>query len=278
MTILVTGVTGNVGRPLVDEVVERGADVRAAVRAERDDLPAGVPQVRFDFTDPTTWEEAFAGVRALFLLRPPQLADVGRDIAPALEAARAAGVEHVVFLSIQGAQLNPLVPHHAIERWLRRSGMGWTFLRAAYFMQNLTTTHAPELAAGEIFVPAGRARTALVDARDVATVAAATLLDPTPHAGRAYTITGPDALTYDECAAVLSTEWDRPVRYARPGVVRYCRTLAARGLPTAMIAVTVGLYTAARLGLAARTTDQTAALTGRPARDFRAFARDARPS
>jgi uncharacterized protein YbjT (DUF2867 family) len=167
MTILITGVPGNVGTPLVAELAAQRADMRVGtLPSSGAELAAAVARVPFDFTVPDTYPAAFAGADRMFLLRPPQLSNVKRDIVPALEAARSAGVRHVVFLSIQGAERNRVVPHHAVEQWLRSSGMTWTFVRAAYFMQNLTTTHGPELARGEIFVPAGRARTALVDARD----------------------------------------------------------------------------------------------------------------
>ncbi len=90
-------------------------------------------------------------------------------------------------------------------------------------------------------------------------------------------MTGARALTYQQCAITLSEEWQRPVRYAKPGLVRCCRTLAARGVPRALIAVTVGLYAAARLGPVAGITDDVATVTGRPPRDFRTVARGTSP-
>lgn len=279
MTILVTGYPGNVASPLVQQLLQAWAEVRLAVRPARarggDTFPC--PAVPFDFTDPATFAAAFAGIDSVFLLRPPQLSNARRDILPAIRAAEAAGVRHIVFLSIPGAERNPLVPHHAIEVALRASTVRCTFVRAAYFMQNLTTTHAPELLRGEIFVPAGGGRTALVDARDVAAVAAAALLDASAD-DRAWTVTGPAALTYQECAAILTAEWSRPIRYARPGILRYCRVLRRRGVPPPVLAVTVGIYIVARLGRAAGVTADVTIATGRPPRDFRAFARDAASS
>jgi uncharacterized protein YbjT (DUF2867 family) len=84
----------------------------------------------------------------------------------------------------------------------------------------------------------------------------------------------PQALTYDEVADALGLAWGRPIRYTRPGVLRYWRSLSARGVPRTMIAVTVGIYTAARLGLAGGLSDDTSLVLGRPARDVRAFAAD----
>ncbi|MEO5966481.1 MAG: SDR family oxidoreductase [Candidatus Limnocylindrales bacterium] len=278
--ILVTGAPGNVGTPLVNELLGLGARVRVAARnvnAARAEVGDAVEVVPFDFERPEMFGPALAGVERMFLLRPPQIADVDGVILPALQAAADAGVRHVVFLSIQGAERNRVVPHRKIEDRLRASGMAWTFVRAAYFMQNLSTTHAPEIRElDEIWVPAGRGSvTAHVDARDVAAIAARALVEP-GHEGQAYTPTGPAAITYDAVAGMLTRELGRPIRYADPGVLRYLRRMRARGMPRGMVAVTVGIYTAARLGLAAGLSDDVERLTGRPPIPMERFIRDTR--
>lgn len=232
----------------------------------------------FDFTDPVTWAAAFAGVQVMFLVRPPQLSRVKRDLLPALRAAELAGVRHVVFLSVQGAERNRVVPHAAVEKWLRSSSMAWTFLRPSFFFQNLSTTHRTDIRdRDEIFVPAGRGRTAFVDTDDVAAVAVEALRDPAGHAGKAWTTTGPAALTYDEVARALTTVLDRPIRYARPGAIRYARhARRTLGMPLAMVMVTTAIYTAARLGLAAGLTDDVRTVLGREPHGLGEFARRTR--
>ncbi len=186
MTILITGFPGTTATHVVNELSRHGRRPTVAVRRPAALTDAGdCYVVRFDFTDPSSWDSTFEGVDTMFLVRPPQLTNVARDIVPALEAAQRCGVRHVVFLSIQGADRNKVVPHHRIEGWLRESSMDWTFVRAAYFMQNLLTQHGEDLAAGRIFVPAGRGRTALVDVHDVAAVATTALTDPASHASTA---------------------------------------------------------------------------------------------
>jgi uncharacterized protein YbjT (DUF2867 family) len=278
--VLVTGAPGNVGTPLVEELLQLGAKVRVAARdigAARRAFGDAVEVVPFDLSKPETFGPAFAGVERMFLLRPPQIADVDGVFVPALDAARAAGVRHVVFLSIQGAERNPIVPHRKIEDRLRASGLAWTFIRAAYFMQNLSTTHAPEVRdLDEVWVPAGRrSRTAHVDSRDVAAVAARALTEG-GHEGRAYTATGPAALRYDEIAAMLTDELGRHVRYADPNLVAYWRRMRGRGMPRAMVGVTIGIYMAARFGLADGLTDEVERITGRPPITMRQFLHDAR--
>lgn len=277
--VLVIGAPGNVGTPLVHELLRLGASVRIAARDVAKAEPAfghGVEIVSFDLSDPATYG-AFDGTERMFLLRPPAISDVDGVIVPALEAAAARGVRHVVFLSIQGADRNRLVPHHKIEARLRTSGMAWTFVRAAYFMQNISTTHAPEVRDfDEIWVPAGRgSRTGHVDARDVAAVVARALVED-GHEGQVYTPTGPAALTYDEVAAFLTAELGRTIRYADPGLVAFWRRLRQRGMPRAMVGVMLGIYTAARLGLAAGITDDVQRITGRRPTAFPAFAHDTR--
>ena len=278
--ILVTGAPGNVGTPLVEELLRLGATVRVAAwdpGAAREAFGDAVEVVPFDFTRPERFGSAFAGIERMFLLRPPQIADVDGVIVPALRAARAAGVRHVVFLSIQGAEKNRIVPHRKIEDRLRTSGLAWTFVRAAYFMQNLSTTHAPEVRElDEIWVPAGRrSRTAHVDARDVAAVAARALTED-GHEGRAYAPTGPAALRYDEIAAMLADELGRPIRFADPNLVAYWRRMRRRGMPRGMVGVTIGIYLAARFGLADGLTDDVERIVRRPPITMRQFVHDAR--
>lgn len=233
-----------------------------------------VEPVALDFTDPSTWDAAYAGVRRVFLLRPPHLGRPRTQMIPSLRHARALGVEHMVLLSLQGAEHNPVVPHAALERWLRGSGLSWTFVRASFFMQNLTTVHVADIRdRNEIVLPAGSGSTAFVDAWDVSAVAAAALLDPASHRNRAWTPTGPAALSYAEVAATLGSVLGHPITYTRPGVLAYARhARTVLDLPVGMVLVTAAIYTAARLGQAAGLSDDVSTVLGRPALSFEEFA------
>ncbi|MDX1665563.1 MAG: NAD(P)H-binding protein [Candidatus Promineifilaceae bacterium] len=142
---LVTGATGNVGWELVQILHRENHPVRAAAlgAADAEQLPhPNVPWVRFDFGDLDTYATTFASVDRLFLMRPPAISDVDRYMRPVVDCA---GVRHIVFLSLLGADKNSLVPHAQVQRLLRESGTPFTFLRAGFFMQNLSTTHAAEI-------------------------------------------------------------------------------------------------------------------------------------
>ena len=271
--ILVTGASGNVGGAVLRALTAAGSHPRTAVLPGRTSAPPD-GAVPFDFTQPDTWSAAFAGMESMFLVRPPALGNVRRDLIPAVAAARDAGVRHVVFLSLQGAERNRFAPHAGVEQWLRSSGMRWTFVRPSFFHQNLSTTHAADIRDRDaIIVPAGRGATAFVDAEDVGAVAAAALLEPDRHADRAWTITGREALTYDQVADILTAELARPIRYLRPSLPTYARH-ARRHLemPWGMVAVTAAIYTTARLGLAAGLTDDVPEILGRDPTGFAEFA------
>lgn len=269
--VAVTGPDGNVGAPLVSLLQAKGLAVRRLVRSDGKQDPDLLSR-HFDFNDPNTFRDAFEGVKALFLMRPPAISD-SKLIASAIDAAITAGVQRITFLSIQGAEKNPLVPHYAIEQHLRRTAIAWTFLRAAFFMQNLTTTHRDDIREhDDLLMPAGNGRTAFVDVRDVAAAAAITLTG-NGHVNKAYELTGSTAPTYAEVAVILSHALGRTIRYT-PSVFRFWRRMRDRGQPVPFILVMIALYTAARLGRAGHLTDDLPQLTGRPAITLEQFATD----
>lgn len=272
--VLVTGATGTVGGELLEHLVARQATVRAAVRdtgAAR--LPDGAQAVAFDFSDASTYAAALDGVDRVFLLRPPHMADAAA-FEPFIAAVAASSVEQLVFLSLQGVERNPVVPHHGIEKRIRESGVGWTFLRPGFYMQNLLTTHLADIRERhEVFVPAGGGRTSLIDARDIAEAAAVVLTAP-GHVECAYTLTGPQAITYSQVAAILSEVCGYPITYVSPSGRAFSQRMRERGYAPEFVTVMRGIYLVARLRMAAGLTDELEHLIGRAARDFRTFARD----
>src|SRR4029077_20938132 len=133
-------------------LLSAGLPVRAAdagITRVRDRFGDTVEAVTLNFTDPGTWTAAYTGVQRMFLLRPPRLGKPRTQMLPSLQYARSAGVRQMVFLSVQGGEgnkvINKVVPHAKIEAWLRRSGVDWTFVRASFFMQNLTTTQLTDI-------------------------------------------------------------------------------------------------------------------------------------
>jgi uncharacterized protein YbjT (DUF2867 family) len=275
--VLVTGSTGNVGGEVLAELRRRGVAVRAAALDEKDAarLPDGIDWRPLDFDRSGTFAAALGGVDRVFLLRPPHMAKAAA-FEPFIDAMRAVAVRQVTFLSLLGVEKNPVVPHHGIEKLVRGSGLGWTMIRPSFFMQNLTTTHLADVRAGRIVVPAGNGRTSFIDVRDVGAAAALTLAAP-GHAGRAYAITGPEALTYNQCAALLTAASGRRIVYTHPSGREFARHMAAQGFPPDMVRVMRGIYLVCKLHMAGRVTDELPRLLGRPAITFAQFARDSAP-
>ncbi|WP_179396176.1 SDR family oxidoreductase [Lacticaseibacillus absianus] len=275
--ILVLGSTGNIGWPLV-QLLTQTPEV-SVVAGVHQHVPAamqalGVATVPFDFLTPTTFDTALAGVDKLFFVRPPQLADPAHDMLPFLTAAKQHGVKQVVFVSLMGVEHNPMVPHRKIEQLIQQLDLPYTFLRPSFFMQNLTTTHGEDLfQRHDLFIPAGRARTSFIDSRDIAEAAAVALQDDR-YRGQALTLTGPEALTYTQAAAILTEVAGQPITYSHPGLLRFRRTMRQRGLAADFVNVMVMLYVITRLGNAKAVTATLPQVLGHPARTFTQFARE----
>jgi uncharacterized protein YbjT (DUF2867 family) len=286
--VLVTGATGTVGAGLVEELLDGDAVVRVASRS-----PAGAGErfgdapeyVTFEFGHPETWGPALDGVDRLFLLFPPAVG-VG-PVREFVDAAARVGVESVVLLSVLGAEKVPVLPHRRLERHLQAADLTATFLRAAYFAQNLAEVHRPDITArDELFVPAGDGALGVVDARDVSAVAARLLTGEQGGPGRgsiadsagssALDLTGPAALDFHEVAAVFSEVLGRDVTYADPSRREFARRMYRRGHPASFVAFMLAEYEVARWGLASRTTGAVERVLGRSPRSLRTFVADYR--
>ena len=282
--ILVTGPNGNVGTELVRALIADGTlpfRIAANTPAKIEKLYGpDAPKVKFSFADRSTWGPALDGVRIVFLLFPLPHPGTARSwMLPFIAAAKEAGVRHVIYLSVPTAGTSKLVPHYTVERAIEASGMDYTFLRAAFFSQNLVrdiTTHAVDIAASdEIIVPAGKGVTSFVDSRDVAEVAVAVMRDPAVHRGRIYLLTGPELLDYHEVAAIMSEELGRPIRYREPSIFRFWRTVGPRVTWDTLLFMT-GVYALTRKGKNADMTNTLLELLGRSPRTMRDFVRDYR--
>ncbi len=159
--ILVTGATGNVGREVVRALLGRGFPVRAT--GASDASGESCERVPLDFSRAETFERALHGCGAVFLLRPPAIADVRSTLNPFIDQARAMGVDHIVFLSVAGARTNRLVPHHAVEQHLIAGKGAYTILRPGFFAQNLGDAYRRDIVEDQrLYVPAGRGRVAFL--------------------------------------------------------------------------------------------------------------------
>jgi len=232
-----------------------------------------VEAVALDLLDGATFKGALEGVDRLFVMTPPGHAQADRLLAPFLDAALPR-VRQVVTMSASGVETSEEIPLRRLERTAERSGVAWTHLRPTWFMQNFHTFWLPGIeATGNVMVPAAQAQTAFVDARDIAAVAA-TALTSDGHAGKAYTLTGPEALTYGQAAEILTRETGRKVGYLPIDDATFEKALVEAGLPADYAGMMTGLFQSVRAGHAARTSPDVQAVTGRAPRNLVEYARD----
>ncbi|MBF6192138.1 NAD(P)H-binding protein [Nocardia implantans] len=212
--IVITGATGTIGSEIIRQLSERGTAIRAVTRdPDRADVPAGVEVARGDYTDVASMAKAMAGAEAAFIVGVlgPEYAELDRAL---IATARDAGVGRIVKLSAIGTGDTGLgrvgTWHMPGEQAARESGVDWTILRPSSFASN-TLSWAAAIRAGQP-VPntTGDAAQGVVDPRDVAAVAVEALVSA-DHAGRIYTLTGPELLTTHDLAATLATVTGRPV-------------------------------------------------------------------
>jgi uncharacterized protein YbjT (DUF2867 family) len=221
MTILVTGSTGTVGRQVVEQLVQRGADVRALVRdPSKANFPAGVGVVQGDLLDVDSLRGAFSGVSTLFLLNGV-VPDEYTQALIALNIARQAGIERIVYLSVIHSDLYVNVPHFAakfgVERMIEQMGLNATILRPAYFIDNDLTIKDVVTGYGVYPMPIGSKGLAMVDTRDIAEVAAIELIRREQAAAPLpldrINVVGPDTLTGADVAAIWTDVLGRPIAY-----------------------------------------------------------------
>ncbi|MCU0697988.1 MAG: NmrA family NAD(P)-binding protein [Myxococcaceae bacterium] len=263
--VLVTGANGNVGREVVRACLASGFEVRAA-----DIAPPNEPDLSFarlDFTDRSTWSAALAGCTFVFLLRPPPLGDMSTTLNPFVDAAFASGVQHLVFLSVSGAESKTWVPHRKVEDHLATTRGAWTVLRPGFFAQNLADAYRLDLLEDDrLYVPAAQGRVAFLDVVDVGDVTARVFSEPERFRGKALRLAGPEAVTFGQLAERVSSVVGRPITYVPASIVGYVWHLwRKRRLPLMQVIVQTVLHVGLRSGEAEPVDDVQAGLLGRPA-------------
>jgi uncharacterized protein YbjT (DUF2867 family) len=274
--ILVTGATGNVGTALVAQLQTHRLPFRALAHtpASLERLRARhVAAVLADDTQRIDLVEAFDDVDRFFLLTPssPDQAAIEQRL---VDAARHAGVRHIVKLSVLAAgdrDVSLLQPHFESEQYIRQSGMSYTFLRPNMFTQNLVRVDAPLIKQQRaIFNGAGDGAVSFVDVHDIAAVALEALRDER-HIGHIYDLTGPAALFYADVARKLTALLDQPVQYIPLSDDAYRAALLSAGLPNWYADGLTELFRFYRMGNGAVVTDAVERITGRPARTVDAY-------
>jgi uncharacterized protein YbjT (DUF2867 family) len=227
--VLITGATGNIGREVVQSIFALNVEVKpiAAVRnveraKESFQKYPSLSYRTFDFENPQTFEPAFKEIDILFVLRPPHISQVDKIFRPLLDSAKNAGIENIIFLSVQGAEKSKLIPHNTIERLITEFGFRYIFVRPSYFMQNLTTALRTEIVDHQrIVLPSKNAMFNWIDAKDIGMATAYLIKDFGSYKNKAFEITGSENLNFSQIADELSRITSRKIKYKSINPIRF---------------------------------------------------------
>src|SRR5215813_1679444 len=283
-TILVTGATGTVGSEVVKQLSSTGQKVRSSVRSTTrvtsNDNLKDVELVEMDYNKPETLVTAFKGADRLFLLTPasPKAAELAANL---VKEAKKNGIKHIVKQSVMGADseldVAHLRLHRQAEKMIEESGIPFTFLRPNDFMQNFVNFYSPTIKSNNaLYLPAEDAKVSFVDVRDIAATAVKALTDDENgrHIGKAYTITGPEALSYSRVAEILSNVTGKKISYVNVSEEDTRAGMKAMGWEDWLIDTTLQLFDLYRKGYTSRVSSEVEEILGRKPISFTQFAKD----
>jgi uncharacterized protein YbjT (DUF2867 family) len=286
-TILVTGASGTVGSEVVKQLASATAD--ANIRAGTHSIESTkivvksdiVEPIQIDYNKPDTLKDALKDVDKVFLLTPFQSDMVELSSSFLKEIVNAGNIKHIVKLSVMGADSEPGIIgsrlHRQVEKMIEDTGIPFTFLRPNFFMQNFVNFFSQSIKEQSAFyLPAGDGKVSFVDVRDIASVAveALTKNNGGRYYGKAYNITGPDAISYDDVARILSEQLRKKISY-----VNISEDDARKGMKdTAWDEWTINymmeLFNIIRMGYLSEVSSVTEEVTGRSAISLSQFAKD----
>lgn len=275
--ILLTGASGTIGTELVKALQQTGADFELASSSGKG--VAGVPLRALDFNNPASLDVAFSGIDTLFVLLPlvENKVQLAKNV---VAAAKAAGVRHIVRSSGAGADA---AAHFAlpqlqgeIDDLVVASGIPYTIIRPASFMQNFATFYAGMVSGGAVYLPQGEGAVSFIDVRDIAAVAAAILTNPAAHAGQIYTLTGAVAVDNAAATRLIGEALGRSINYVPVSDAAAISSMQQMGMDDWSIAQMMSLNRIISAGHAAQTTSTVQALLGRDPIPFARFAADYR--
>ena len=248
--ILVTGATGNIGYEVIRflDKIETKNQIIAGVRnidssqKKLNDYPK-LDFVRFDFENPDTFNGALENIDRVFLLRPPQISDVDKYFKPLIGKMKDESINQIVFLSVQGAEKSPIIPHSKIEKLIQEYGLNYIFLRPSYFMQNLTTIFLSDIQnKRKIILPAGKANFNWIDVENIGEAAAILLDNFEQYKNQAVEITGYENKNFYEVTDLINKSIEDKIEFVSPNPFRFYNIKKYDGLETGMILVMIMLH------------------------------------
>jgi uncharacterized protein YbjT (DUF2867 family) len=272
---LVVGASGKLGSALLRVLEAKGAPVRAGTRTieKHNSGATNIAWVHLDLERRETFEPALHGVTRVLLMARPGDEQPQRTSVPLIEAMKRAGVEHVVNVTAMGTNLRPDFGLRKVELALEASGLGFTHLRPNFFMQIFAAGphHTQIMLQRQIRLPAADAGISFIDVEDIAQVAAKCLLEGA-HGGKAYTLTGSQALSHGGVASLITAASGLPVQYVPLSEDEARAEWASAGLPMENVERLIAFYRIVRTGAAAAVDSCVEQLLGRKPNTFAEFA------
>ncbi|MCB1445403.1 MAG: NmrA family NAD(P)-binding protein [Rhizobiaceae bacterium] len=280
--ILVSGASGHLGRLVLDALMARGVDAGDIIATTRDPsrlasyAARGVDVRAADFNDADLTRKAFAGADRMVLISTDALDDKGtrqRQQLAAIDAARAAGVKHIVYTSLPDPEISKVIfapDHLATEKAIRASGLSHTLFRNTWYQENMFMSLPQVLKSGQWYTSAGNGRIAHVARADCADAIAAALASGTTE-NATYTLTGDTLRTTDEIAALAGEITGKAIQVVHLTDGQLADGMKAAGVPDFLIPTLVSFDAATRAGHLGALTGDFEKLTGRKPRPFRAF-------
>jgi len=277
--ILVIGANGTVGSEVVKQLVQGGHRVRALVRdtVKAQKLGTSVEVVKGDLAKPETLAAAFVGVDKAFVLSPPMGPEFPQLEENSFNAAKNAGVTHIVKQS-GSSSIETFMRGSPFAEWsleserrLRALGVAWTVLRPGPFYSNVITAWGI-IPRGGLLLPAGDGKDQLIDPRDIAAVAVKVLTTP-GHEEKTYELTGPELLNYAEVVQIIATVTGKPLKYVDVPEAVWRQEMLSAGAPPFVVASMLSYFAGVRAGRL-HITSTVPELLGRPAHSYEQWAKD----
>lgn len=270
--ILVIGATGNVGTPLVAELLSRGEKVKAATRNLNSQFPVGAEAVHLDLSIPDTFEPALHEVDRIYVIEPTGSTDSLATLAPVIEAAARHGIK-VVLQSAMGVDADESIPMRKVELLLEKLGMPFVILRPNWFVDNFFTYWAAGIRDGQVRLPAGDGKTSFIDARDIAAAATGALITNS-HDGQAFILTGGAAHSYTEALELLSETLGRRITYQAVDVATFISESVADGLQSEYAESIAAIFHPVVEGWTSEVSNAVEKLSGLPPRTLKSSIQD----
>lgn len=278
--IFVSGATGNIGKEVVKQLIEKGIRVRAGVHSEQKAgilKKLGAEVVLIDLNDIKSIQTALEGVEKAFSLIPlvPNLAELGANF---IKAAKIAGVKSIVWSSGMGADSPQAITlgkwHRAAEKAVEASGISYTIVRPNSFMQNYVNFAGHTIKNKNAFYfPQGDGKISLIDVRDIAAVVSI-LLTGSGHEGKAYNLTGAEAISNYKIAEILSEITGRTINYIDVPVEAARQSMKDMGMPEVIVEALLELSAIIKAGYTSEVSPAVEQITGKQPISFRQFAKD----